>query len=141
VITALVDCLALFYQSGNLAQVEVIARNMLAAIPDDIVALQFLGLALYQTGRFDDAYRTFSNVNFIEDLYAGSDSPSVCEPARIAILRAATRVNSGLADAWFRIALVLRKLGFQRPAMLALDAAAAAGGEPLVVPPGTDRHA
>ncbi len=45
-ILALVDYLGAFYQASNLGQVEAIARTMLAAISDDLVALQFLGLAL-----------------------------------------------------------------------------------------------
>lgn len=43
---ALIDLLAIFYQNGNLERMEVIARSMLAAVPNDMVALQFLALSL-----------------------------------------------------------------------------------------------
>lgn len=58
----LVEYLATFYQTGNLVQMEVIARSLLAAVPNNAVALQFLGLALYQMGRVDDARLTFKRV-------------------------------------------------------------------------------
>ena len=46
-INALFDLLGAFYQSGDLAQAEWIARSILQAIPDDSVSLQFLGLVYY----------------------------------------------------------------------------------------------
>lgn len=55
----MIDLLADFYQSGNFAQMETIARSLLTAIPDDMVALQFLGLSLYLMGRRDSAHRAF----------------------------------------------------------------------------------
>ena len=58
-ISAMVDLLAGCYQAGNLDQMEAIARSLLAAIPEDTVALQFLGLALYLGGRLDDARQVF----------------------------------------------------------------------------------
>ncbi len=45
-ITALIDLMGACHQAGNLSQMEAIARSILAAIPEDMVALQFLGLAL-----------------------------------------------------------------------------------------------
>lgn len=127
-IAALVDYLATFYQTGNLAQVEVIARSMLAAVPDDLVALQFLGLALYQMGRTDDARMAFKKVADRQDQQQEWDGLSGCEPAHSAVFRAATRAHSGLADGWYRIALALSKCGFHKPAIRALAAASAARG-------------
>jgi tetratricopeptide (TPR) repeat protein len=127
-IPALVDYLAMFYQKGNLVQVEVISRSMLAAIPDDIVALAFLGLALYQMGRVDDAHRAFTRVAARQDAQDEVRDGTSCEPARSATFRAATRAHSGLADGWFKIALILNKFGFKRPALRAFAAASAAFG-------------
>jgi tetratricopeptide (TPR) repeat protein len=127
-ITALVEYLSSFYQAGNVAQMEVIARSMLAAIPDDLVALQFLGLALYQTGRVDEAYRAFKSVAAKQVQQDEWDGSTVCEPAGVATFRAATRAHSGLADGWHRIGLVLNKFGFHKPAARAFEAALAARG-------------
>jgi tetratricopeptide (TPR) repeat protein len=127
-IPALVDYLAMFYQKGNLAQVEAITRSMLVAIPDDIVALGFLGLALYQMGRIDDAYRAFKKVATGVSQQEASERSTGCELARFATFRAATQAHCGLADGWYRIAVILNKLGFSNPAACALKAASAAGG-------------
>lgn len=126
----LVDYLATFYQAGNLAQVEVIARSMLAAVPDDLVALQFLGLALYQMGRVDDAHLAFKRVATTLDQQEEWDGGTVCEPAHVAIYRTATRAHSGLAEGWYRIGLALNRFGFHNPAARAFKAAVAARGFP-----------
>jgi cytochrome c-type biogenesis protein CcmH/NrfG len=128
VIPALLDLLATFYQAGNLDQVETVARSMLATIPDDIVSLQFLGLALYQTGRFDDAYRAFKQVATRFNEQPGATRPTDCEPAAAASYRAAIRADSGLAEGWWQIARVLAKLGFRAAAGRAYQAALAARG-------------
>jgi cytochrome c-type biogenesis protein CcmH/NrfG len=127
-IYALVDHLAMFYQSGNMTQVEAIAKSMLSAIPDDIVALQFLGLALYQMGRVDDARRAFKRVAVRQAQQEPCTSETGCEPAHCAMLRAATRAHSGLADGWYRIGMALNKFGFHQPATRAFAAAIAASG-------------
>lgn len=59
-INALFDLLGAFYQSGDLAQAEWIARSILRAIPDDSVSLQFLGLVYYRTRRRAQALRFFA---------------------------------------------------------------------------------
>ncbi len=127
-ISAMVDYLATFYQFGNLAQVEVIARSLLAAIPDDTVALQFLGLALYQTGRVDDAHRVFERVATQMDQMEKWDDLTGCEPTHIATFRSATRVHSGLADGWYQITLAMDMFGYSKPATRAFEAALAASG-------------
>jgi predicted Zn-dependent protease len=101
---------------------------MLTAIPDDIVALQFLGLALYQMGRVDDARHAFKRVAARHTQQEPCSSETGCEPAHCATLRAATRAHSGLADGWYRIALALNKFGFNQAATRAFAAAVAASG-------------
>lgn len=126
-IEAFVDFLAQSAQTGNLTQMEVIARSLLASIPEDLVALQFLGLALYQSGRIMDARRVFKRVADIAETPEQLDYLSVCEPAAVATLRAATQRHSGLSDAWYRISEILSTFGFQRPAAQALAAAKSSG--------------
>jgi tetratricopeptide (TPR) repeat protein len=130
----LVDYLAMFYQAGDLAQLEVIARSMLTAVPNDVVALQFLGLALYQTGRVDEAHRVFKRVAATPDQQEEQAGLSACELAHVTIFRAATRAHSGLADGWYRIALALNGFGFYRPAARAFDAALAVRGFTEAIP-------
>lgn len=127
-ISALVDFLAVFCQTGDLVQLEVIARSMLSAIPEDLVALQFLGLALYQMGRTDEARAVFARVPASLEQHAKWDGMGVCEPAGVETFRAATRAHSGLADGWHRIALILNKFGLNKQALRAFDAASAARG-------------
>lgn len=133
-ISILVDNLALFYQTGNLAQVGLIARSMLTIVPDDLVALQFLGLALYQMGHVDAAHLAFKRVSSRMDQQEEWQGSTVCEPAHVATYRAATRAHSGLADGWYRIALALKEFGFNRPAARAFEAAVAARGFTEAVP-------
>lgn len=140
-ISALVEYLAMFYQTGNLVQVEAITRSLLAAIPDDIVALQFLGLALYQMGRDKDAYQAFKDAAARLARPAKEDACSVCEPARAVTYREATRANSGLADGWHRIALVLKNFGFPGPAARAFEAESAARGPTIIPAAGNPAHA
>lgn len=127
-IAALVDCLATFYQTGDLAQMEMIARSMLAAIPDDLVALQFLGLALYQGGHMDGAYRLFKRAADSVGHLPEPGGVTDCESASSVSYREATRAHSGLADGWYRIALAMRNFGLHQPASRAFAAAAQARG-------------
>ncbi len=127
-IPALIDYLTIFYQTGNLAQVEVIARSILTAVPKDVVALQFLGLALYQMGRVDDARHEFKRVAAMLEQQEEWDGRAVCEPAHVAIFRAATRAGSGLADGWYRIGLALNVFGLHKSAARAFESAIAARG-------------
>ena len=127
-ITALVDCLAASCQTGNIAQVEALARSMLAAIPDNAVALQFLGLAFYQTGRVDDAHRVFEQVANQIDSKGEWDNCVDPRSVHIATFRAATQVDSGLAEGWRQIVLALTKFGFKKLATRAYAAASEASG-------------
>ena len=127
-ISLLVEYLSIFYQTGDTAQLAVIARSLLAAIPDDLVALQFLGMALYQMGRIDEAYRVFKQVATrpAPDVVPGVSSG--CESASAISYREATGAHSGLADGWQQIARILSRFGFQRQADRADQAAASSRG-------------
>lgn len=123
-IPALVDFLATYYQAGNLDQVEAIARSMLAAIPDDTVSLQFLGLALYQTGRINDAYQAFKQAAArLRDPLAAKPAGVTCESAASVSMRMATRPHSGLAAGWWQIARIMNGYGFRSAAHRACNAA------------------
>lgn len=115
-IAALVDLLGKFYANNDLANVEVIARTMHAAVPNDLVSLQFLGLVYYRKGRVKEAVSIFDTVNRrpgpssttgSSDGNAGlADrdlSAAVC-------YREATRRNRNLAMAWHDLGAVLLRL-------------------------------
>lgn len=123
-IPVMIDLLADFYQSGNFVQMETIARSLLVAIPDDIVALQFLGLSLYLMGRKESAYRAFRRgaVNAA----APAPAATTIEPAAAISYREATKPGTALADGWDKISRILRSLGLHKPARSALAAARAA---------------
>jgi hypothetical protein len=131
-ITALIDLMGSFYQAGNLGQMAVIARSMLATIPGDVVALQFLGLALYQLGQVEAAQHLFRSV--AEKTGVEPDSlETTMESASVANYREATQPASGLADAWDRIGTLLSKFGFPKAAERAFQAARSAGGRGTVM--------
>jgi hypothetical protein len=115
-IPALIDLLGTFYQAGNPGQMAVIARSMLATIPGDLVALQFLGLALYQLGRKDSAHRVFRTVAEKFEFEPQPELDTTLELAAVTNYRQATQPGSGLAEGWHRIGLILSKYGFHRAA-------------------------
>jgi thioredoxin-like negative regulator of GroEL len=127
-ISTLVQSLALFFQSGDLVQVEVIARSILSSIPEDLVALQFLGLALYQMGRTDEARDVFAKVPASLEQHENWTGTGVCKPAEAETFRVATQAHSGLTEGWKRIALLLTMFGFQKQAVRASEAAYASQG-------------
>lgn len=125
----LIDLLALFYQSGNLERMEAIARSMLAAVPNDLVALQFLALALYLRGRTEEAYRLLRRYVWLAESSAPQQAlVTTCELAADASYAAATRPGSGLASGWQGIAGILARLGYRRHAHRARQAALTAQG-------------
>jgi tetratricopeptide (TPR) repeat protein len=128
---ALIDLLAIFYQNGNLLRMESIARSMLSAVPNDMVALQFLGLSLYMRGHPEDAYKLFRR--FASGVAIASSKPlqTSCELAATASYQAATRPGSGLAPGWHGIAQILAQLGYRKHAANASKAARAAEGRTL----------
>ena len=115
-IGTLVDLLGSFYVDNDLTQFETIARTLHASVPEDLVSLQFLGLACYRTGRVDEAVSIFDKVlrrrsklladDSVQDAHAiaGDDScAAVC-------YQEATRHNPRLAKAWYDLGAVLLKL-------------------------------
>jgi tetratricopeptide (TPR) repeat protein len=127
-ITALIDLMGIYYQSGNLNQMGVIARSILAAIPGDVVALQFLGLALYRMGDIEAARRVFSKLYTKADEAKSEVLVTTGELASATMLRLARSPASGLGDAWQSIAHALTKLGFKSAATQAYEASVAARG-------------
>jgi len=127
-ISTLIESLTVFIQAGDLVQAEIVARSILSSIPGDLVALQFLGLALYRMGRMSEAQEVFAKVPASLDQHEKWDGLGVCEPAGVETFRLATRAHSGLAEGWSRIALLLTMFGLHKPATRAFEAAAAAHG-------------
>ena len=134
-LTALIDLMGAYHHAGNLSQMAVIARSILAAIPDDVVALQFLGLALYQMGRIEAARRVFSRVCAIRARGQESDLETTGEMAGATIYREARAPASGLSDAWQQVAQAMSRLGFRGAANQAYEMSLAAKG--LVLQAGT----
>ena len=127
-ISALVDLLGSYYQAGNWDQLEIVARTMLAAMPDDIVSLQFLGLALYEAGRHTDAYLAFGQAASRLDGQPGERFETTCDRAASITFRTAIHPHSGLADGWWHIAGALTKFGFRKAAHSACRAALSSQG-------------
>lgn len=90
-INALFDLLGTFYQSGEFAQAEWMARSILQAIPDDLVSLQLLGLVYYRTRRRSEAMQAFSAAE--GDVHTGP--PAACMPRR-----SACRLPAAMARPW-----------------------------------------
>lgn len=127
-ITALIDLMGAYYQAGNLPQMAAMARSILAAIPEDIVALQFLGLALYQMGRLEAAHKVFARVAGRRPKSAPYELPTTGELASVTVLREAISPASGLGEAWQQIAHAMRGFGFDAAATRAHQAALVAQG-------------
>ncbi|HZV55229.1 MAG TPA: hypothetical protein VFF82_09835 [Rhodocyclaceae bacterium] len=134
-ITALIDLMGAYYQAGNLPQMAVIARSILASIPEDVVALQFLGLALYQMGRIEAARHVFKRVCTKSNAVLTNDLVTTGESAATTILRLAKAPASGLSEAWQHIAHAMHSLGFGNAATQAYETSLAAKG--LVLQGGT----
>lgn len=123
-INALFDLLGTFYQSGEFAQAEWMARSILQAIPDDIVSLQFLGLVYYRTRRREQAMQAFRAADA-----ATGDTPARVDhrlQASAQCLQAASGHGSTLASAWYELGLILFRLRRYPQAIRALRAALSA---------------
>jgi hypothetical protein len=109
------------YGQTRLRDVEVIVRSILAAVPGDATALQFLGLVYYRTGRRPDALRAFARA-------ASAPDPGEvffdrnCFSAAAACQREAQRPSSGLAFAWYDMGVSLAELGYPHRAVCAFRA-------------------
>ena len=118
-ISALMELLSNYYLSGDLTQVEMIARTIRAVIPDDVIALQILGLAYLQRGRASDALKLFQEADGknaqtpkIETLSDGI-SESQIELAASVLYREATRKHSGFGKLWYDLGAAL--IALKRP--------------------------
>lgn len=121
---ALIDLLAIYYQNGNLELMEVIASTMLTAVPNDPVALQFLGLTLHMKGRTEDAHKVFRHFAALDNEQPLDPSlPTSCELASTASYQAAVRPGSGLGSGWRKIARIFKSLGYRSLAIRARKAA------------------
>ena len=128
-ITALIDLMGACHQAGNLSQVEAIARSILAAIPEDMVALQFLGLALYQMGRIESARQVFRRVVAAGSRRAKKGAPlTTGELATVTVYREAARPGAGLGETWQHVAHAMHSLGFRRAATRAYQTSLIAKG-------------
>lgn len=116
-IDALVELLGKYYANNDLNNVETIARSILAAVPDDQVSLQFIGLVYYRSGKVDDAVRLFDRIGMRQK--PASDGLAVPNTGRIArrdhaataCYEAATRPNPDLAQAWHDLGMTFTELG------------------------------
>lgn len=124
-ISTLVEMIGRFYANNDLANVEVLARNIHAAVPCDQVSLLFLGLAYYKTGRSNEALNTFDKVSATTrsktDHPLRNDEPGLPagHSAAIVCYEAATRCSPSLARLWCDLGaalLELRRLDLAIPA-------------------------
>lgn len=125
-ITALIDLMGACFQAGNPGQMATVARSILTAIPKDIVALHFLGLALYQMGHTEAARHAFSKACALPKRRRKIDHATTGEEAATTMLREASTPAAGLSEAWQHIALAMRELGFRRAAARAYRTSLAA---------------
>lgn len=127
-IGALVELLNNYYQNGDLAQVEVMARTIRAAIPDDVISLQILGLAYLKTGRTTDALNLFrkaaqKNIKATDmESVATTGNPQI-ELAATACYREATRKHVGFGRLWYDLGIALLSLKRPRQAIWAFRTA------------------
>lgn len=123
-ISTLVELLGDFYARNDFANFEAIARSLLATIPNDQVALQFLGLVYYRTGRVDDAIEVFEQV---QRQPAPSDKPPTdADSAAEVCYQEATRHNPKLAKTWYDVGTTLLALGKLKQAVRAFRSALSA---------------
>ncbi len=135
-IRTLVDLLGNFYARNDFANFETIARSLLAAIPNDQVSLQFLGLVYYRTGRINDAIQVFDRVvrrrqeqpehpaepTTERDLVLGNSAAAAC-------YQEATRDRPELARAWYDVGTTMVELGKVEEALPAFRSALSAQPE------------
>ena len=115
-IGTLVDLLGNFYVDNDLTHFETIARTLHASVPEDLVSLQFLGLAFYRTGRIDEAVSIFDKVvrrrkGLVPDSVVDVAPVITGDDSCVAVCyQEATRRNPRLAKAWYDLGAVLLKL-------------------------------
>ena len=99
-INSLIELLSKHYQSGDLPQLEIIARTIRAVIPGDVIGLQVLGMAYLKIGRTADAESLFKRAD-IKGRKASTIQPTIdgngespTELAATVFHREATRKDS-----------------------------------------------
>ena len=125
-IDTLFDLLGMFYQRGEFGRAERLALNILRSIPEDPVAMQFLGLVYYRTRRRCEAIAAFDVADGAVDgpLLQFRGDQTLCASAQC--LRAASRSGSTLAGAWYELGLVQLRLRRYPQAIRAWQAALSA---------------
>lgn len=124
-ISALIEFLAICYQQGDANGVAMAAQTILSVIPDDVVALQFMALALLQMGQKDKAIPLLREAASLSETNTQSHVSEVCELAATISYREATKPESGLGDGWSKISVVLERYGLNRLAEHARQASLA----------------
>ncbi|MCM8594958.1 tetratricopeptide repeat protein [Accumulibacter sp.] len=130
-IDALFDLLGTFYRNGDLVLAECLARSILAAIPDDPVSLQLLGLVYYRTRRRRQAVEAFAAADLDDRLFGqtvGTPAGGLPQASSQCLAAASTR-GSPLAVAWYDLGLVLFRERRYTQALASLRAALAAEPE------------
>jgi Flp pilus assembly protein TadD len=129
-IRTMMDLLSTYYQNSDWINVETITHTILAAIPDDPVSLQFLGLVYYKTGRLGDAVQIFNRLVSREErtselkIKLGKQHLSRGDyTAAAACYEEATRLDPKLATAWHDLGVALTELGQRKQAMAAFRSA------------------
>ncbi len=128
-ISTLVELLSNFYARNDFTNVEAIARSLLAAIPNDQVSLQFLGLAYYRSGRIKDAINIFDKVVHRRkpqpELEAKHNDTGLShgDLAAAVCYQEATRLNPNLSQAWLDLGSTLLALDKHEQAIPAFRSA------------------
>lgn len=107
-IPALIDFLVTYHQRGDADGVANVAQTLLQVIPDDLVALQFLALALLWLGHKDRALVLFQKAAVIAARVP--EIPSlICK--RASSITLAESLRPELAGGWQQIASALEQNG------------------------------
>lgn len=117
-ISTLVELLGNFYANNDFSHFETIARTIHAAVPDDPVSLQFLGLVFYRTGRVSEAISVFDQVQGQGVAFAGMPAKVSADkvdeaagrPCAAVCYQEATKRNPFLAKVWYDLGAVLMQL-------------------------------
>ena len=131
-ISVLVNLLGNFYVRNDLRNFETIARSLRSVLPGDPVALHFLGLSCYRSGRIDNAIKIFEHTEKLRKEPSrtrrnapAAHSPTASSKAMALCYREATRPETGLARAWYDLGQALLDLGKFRQAIPAFRSAPA----------------
>ena len=116
-IPALIDFLATYHQRGDAAGVASVGQTLLQVIPDDLVALQFLALALLWLGHKDRALGLFRKAAAIAARVPDALPSLICK--RASSITLAESLRPELAGGWQQIASALELHGVRELAQQA----------------------